>query len=72
MAPSRFGAASVARRVVRDGKIITGAGVSAGLDLGLAVVEIPRGRPYAAALVLQAAYIPAPPFPGGTLARMAT
>lgn len=66
---SRFGATPVDERVVRDGKIITGAGVSAGLDLGLAVVEILRGRPYAAALMLQAEYSPAPPFPGGTLAN---
>jgi cyclohexyl-isocyanide hydratase len=60
-----FGATPVDERVVRDGKFITGAGISAGLDSGLAVVEALRGRPYAEAQMLQAEYAPAPPFPGG-------
>lgn len=63
-----FGATPVDHRVVIDGKVITGAGVSAGLDFALAVVEILRGRPYAEALMLQAEYNPEPPFAGGTLA----
>ena len=63
-----FGATPTDRRVVIDGNVITGAGVSAGLDFGLAVVEILRGRPYAEALMLQAEYSPEPPFKGGTLA----
>lgn len=65
---SHFGARPVDRRVVIDGKLITGAGVSAGLDFALAVVEILRGRPYAEALMLQAEYRPEPPFDGGTIA----
>lgn len=63
-----FGATAVDARVVTDGNVITGAGVSAGLDFGLAVVEKLRGRPYAQALMLQAEYAPQPPFKGGTLA----
>ena len=63
-----FGAKPVDKRVVVDGKLITGAGVSAGLDFGLAVVELLRGRPYAEALMLQAEYSPEPPFSGGTIA----
>ena len=63
-----FGATAVDERVVVDGNIITGAGVSAGLDFGLALVEAIRGRPYAEALMLQAEYAPRPPFAGGTLA----
>lgn len=63
---SHFGATPLDHRVVIDGKLITGAGVSAGLDFGLAVVEILRGRPYAEALMLQAEYSPEPPFAGGT------
>jgi transcriptional regulator GlxA family with amidase domain len=63
---ARFGAVPTDQRVVVDGKLITGAGVSAGLDFALAVVEILRGRPYAAALMLQAEYAPQPPFAGGT------
>ncbi len=63
-----FGATPVDARVVMDGNVITGAGVSAGLDFGLAVVEKLRGRPYAKALMLQGEYAPQPPFKGGTLA----
>lgn len=61
-----FGATPVDARVVTDGNVVTGAGVSAGLDFGLAVVEMLRGRPYAQALMLQAEYAPQPPFKGGT------
>ena len=61
-----FGATPVDARVVTDGNIVTGAGVSAGLDFGLAMVEMLRGRPYAQALMLQAEYAPQPPFKGGT------
>ena len=64
-----FGAIPVDARVVRDGHVITGAGVSAGLDFGLSFVEQLRGRPYAQALMLQAEYAPQPPFPGGTVAN---
>jgi transcriptional regulator GlxA family with amidase domain len=52
-----------------DNAAITGAGVSAGLDFGLAMVEKLRGRPYAQALMLQAEYSPEPPFKGGTPAK---
>jgi putative intracellular protease/amidase len=63
-----FGATPVNERVVKDGNILTGAGVSSGLDFGLALVEMLRGKPYAQSLMLQAEYHPQPPFPGGTLA----
>ncbi|WP_430418199.1 DJ-1/PfpI family protein [Phenylobacterium sp.] len=63
---AHFGATPVDARVVTDGKIVTGAGVSAGLDLGVAMVAQLRGRPYAEAIMLQAEYHPEPPFPGGT------
>ncbi|MCE9520970.1 MAG: DJ-1/PfpI family protein [Alphaproteobacteria bacterium] len=62
-----FGAKPVNQRVVTDGNVITAAGVSAGLDLGLAIVAKLRGRRYAQALRLQAEYAPKPPVPGGTL-----
>jgi cyclohexyl-isocyanide hydratase len=65
---AEFGAIPVDARFVTDGNVTTGAGVSAGLDFGIAVVENLRGRPYAAALMLQAEYHPEPPFTGGTLA----
>lgn len=62
----QFGATPVDARVVEDGGVITGAGVSAGLDFGLAIVSRLRGRPYAAASMLTAEYRPEPPFDGGT------
>jgi cyclohexyl-isocyanide hydratase len=65
---SEFGATPVDARFVTDGNVTTAAGVSAGLDFGIAVVEALRGKPYAAALMLQAEYHPQPPFAGGTLA----
>lgn len=64
---AEFGAVPVNERVVLDGNIMTGAGVSAGLDFAVRLVELLRGRSYAEALVLQAEYSPSPPFPGGTL-----
>lgn len=63
-----FGATPVDKRVVRDGNVLTGAGVSSGLDFAIALVEMLRGKPYAEGLMLQAEYHPEPPFPGGTLA----
>lgn len=63
-----FGAIPTNERVVRDGNVLTGAGVSAGLDFAVALVEQLRGRAYAEALVLQGEYAPEPPIKGGTLA----
>lgn len=63
-----FGAIPTNERVVRDGNILTGAGVSAGLDFAIALVEMLRGRAYAEALVLQGEYAPDPSIKGGTLA----
>jgi cyclohexyl-isocyanide hydratase len=62
-----FGAIPVNERVVKDGNILTGAGVSSGLDFALALVEMLRGKAYAQGLMLQAEYHPEPPFPGGTM-----
>lgn len=63
-----FGATPVDARVVTDGKVTTAAGVSAGIDFGIAMVGALRGEAYAQTLMLQAEYRPEPPFPGGTLA----
>lgn len=65
---ARFGAVPDDRRVVRDGNVVTGAGVSAGLDFALTIVTTLRGKPYAQALALQAEYAPEPPLPPGTVA----
>jgi putative intracellular protease/amidase len=61
-----FGATPVDARVVEDRNRITGAGVSAGLDMGLRVVERMRDRQYAEAVQLLAEYAPQPPFAAGT------
>jgi len=63
-----FGAIPVNERVVKDGNILTGAGVSAGLDFAIALTEQLRGRDYAEALVLQAEYAPEPPITAGSVA----
>ena len=63
-----FGAIPTHERVVVDGSVITGAGVSAGLDFGLALIGRLRGANYARAIQLQAEYAPEPPFNAGTLA----
>lgn len=65
---SDFGAIPVDQRVVKDGNVLTGAGVTAGMDFAIALVEQLRGRAYAEALVLQGEYAPDPSIKGGTLA----
>jgi putative intracellular protease/amidase len=62
---AQFGAIPDRRRVVRDGKVITGAGVSAGLDFGATLVAELRGAPLAEFEVLMSEYAPEPPFQGG-------
>jgi transcriptional regulator GlxA family with amidase domain len=54
------GARPVNARVVKDRNRITGAGVTAGLDFGLAIVEQLRDREYAQSVQLLAEYAPAP------------
>ncbi|MBD8066094.1 DJ-1/PfpI family protein [Devosia sp. PTR5] len=63
----RFGATPVRERVVRDGHVITGAGVSAGIDFGITLAEELGGRQFAEAGVLVSEYAPEPPIVGGTL-----
>lgn len=63
-----FGAIPTNERVVKDGNILTGAGVSAGLDFAIALTEQLRGRDYAEALVLQAEYAPEPSIVAGSMA----
>lgn len=62
-----FGATPVRERVVRDGNLITGAGVSAGIDFGITLAEELGGRLFAEAGVLISEYAPEPPIIGGTL-----
>ncbi len=64
---SNFGAIPVRERVVRDGKLITGAGVSAGMDFGATIVAEMHGQRVAEASILMAEYAPEPPFPTGSI-----
>jgi cyclohexyl-isocyanide hydratase len=61
-----FGAIPVEARYVQDGQFLTGAGVSAGLDMAIQLVRLLRGDPYAQAVMLGAEYAPKPPIRGGT------
>jgi transcriptional regulator GlxA family with amidase domain len=60
---ARFGAEYVDERWVRDGKLITAAGVSAGIDIALALTELLAGPTVADAVQLSAHYDPRPPRP---------
>jgi cyclohexyl-isocyanide hydratase len=50
---------------VRDGNVITGGGVTAGIDFALCVVAELAGPETAQAIQLQIEYAPAPPFDAG-------
>lgn len=49
-------------RVVRDGNIITGGGVTAGIDFAFVAIEEIFGRDVAEVVELRVEYDPAPPF----------
>jgi len=60
-----FGAIPDPGRVVRDGNIITGGGVTAGIDFAFIVAAEIAGRDIAQMLQLNLEYAPAPPFDSG-------
>jgi transcriptional regulator GlxA family with amidase domain len=62
----RLGAQPVAERVVFDGKYATAAGVSAGIDMALALVARIAGDTVAQAIQLGIEYDPQPPFDAGS------
>lgn len=61
-----FGITYSHERYTKDGKYITGAGVSSGIDLALYVVKELEGDAVAKAIQLQIGYFPHPPFDAGT------
>lgn len=61
-----FGAIEVDERVVFDRNRVTGAGVSAGLDLALAMVQKLRPLEFAQMVQLFGEYAPVPPLDSGT------
>lgn len=60
-----FAVTPVAARIVRDGNVITGGGVTAGIDMALAVTAQIAGVDYAEAVQLALEYAPEPPFDSG-------
>jgi transcriptional regulator GlxA family with amidase domain len=60
-----FGAIPDAGRVVRDGNVVTGGGVTAGIDFALSLAAEIAGAETAQAIQLQIEYAPAPPFDAG-------
>ena len=64
-----LGAEPTLERVVRQGKIITAAGVSAGIDMALELVALERGEEMAQAIQLAIEYDPQPPFDAGSPAK---
>ncbi len=61
-----FGAKVQDKRYVHDGKYWTSAGVTAGMDMGLALVNDIAGEKYTKAAMLSLEYDPQPPFKGGS------
>jgi putative intracellular protease/amidase len=61
-----LGAEPVPERVVFDGKVVTGAGVSAGIDMALALAAKIAGDQVAQAIQLGIEYDPQPPFDAGS------
>jgi transcriptional regulator GlxA family with amidase domain len=61
-----LGVNALAERVVFDGKLVTAAGVSAGIDMALALAAKIAGEEVAKAIQLEIEYDPAPPFDSGS------
>jgi transcriptional regulator GlxA family with amidase domain len=61
-----YGATPVRRRIVRDGRIVTAAGVSAGIDMGLYLAQQLAGSLVAKTIQLGIEYDPHPPFRSGS------
>jgi cyclohexyl-isocyanide hydratase len=66
-----FGATPVGERVVVDGRIVSAAGVTSGIDAALRVAALLRGEEVAREIELAMEYAPEPPFASGTPARAA-
>jgi len=64
-----LGATPVSQRVVRQGKIVTAAGVSSGIDMALSLAALIAGEATARAIQLGIEYDPEPPFDSGSVAK---
>jgi transcriptional regulator GlxA family with amidase domain len=66
---AEYGAVPVSRRVVEQGKVITAAGVSAGIDMALTLYGRIAGDELAQAVQLGIEYDPQPPYDSGSLEK---
>lgn len=65
----QYGAKYSEQRVVRAGKVMTAAGVSSGIDMGLTLAAEIAGEDAARAMQLAIEYDPQPPFDAGSPAK---
>ena len=63
---TEFGVEPVAERVVVDGQVVTGAGVTSGMDFALQLAALECGEEVARWVQLALEYDPAPPFDHGS------
>ncbi|MFM1856949.1 MAG: hypothetical protein RLZ05_9 [Bacteroidota bacterium] len=61
-----YGAKFKQERWVRDGKYWTSAGVTAGIDMSLAIIDELMGKKYTEGVMLDLEYNPKPPYDAGT------
>ena len=66
---TKYGATFTDERYTRDGKLWTSAGVTAGMDMSLALLAELYGERYAQGIMLDMEYDPAPPLEGGSPER---
>jgi transcriptional regulator GlxA family with amidase domain len=62
----QYGAEFTSQRVVEDGKVMTAAGVSSGIDMALTLVGRIEGDDTARAVQLAIEYDPQPPYDAGS------
>ena len=65
----KYGAEPTHDRVVEQGKVITAAGVSSGIDMALRLLQIEVGTEMAQAVQLSIEYDPQPPVDAGSVAK---
>jgi len=65
-----LGAVPSEQRVIKSGKIITAAGVSSGIDMGLEIVSVLYGDEMAKTIQLAIEYDPQPPFDAGSPSKV--
>ena len=66
---ARYGAEATSQRVVAQGKVVTSAGVSSGIDMALSLAAEIAGTDVAQAIQLRIEYDPMPPFDTGSVAK---